>query len=158
MTEQVTNSTETAGARIALVTASFNEPVTGLLLEGCRATLLEKGLRQSDLEEYRVPGAWELPLACQKLVNTGRYAAVIALGAVIRGETAHFDFISAECARGLQQVSLDSGVPVAFGVLTTENGEQAMDRADPARKNKGREVALAALAMVALNEEIADVS
>jgi 6,7-dimethyl-8-ribityllumazine synthase len=111
--------------RVAVVVAQFNLPVTGMMAEGCLATLDEHGLTMDAVDEFRVPGAWELPLACAQLVESGRYAAVIALGAVIRGETPHFDFISAECARGLMQVSLDSGIPVAFGVLTTEDGDQA---------------------------------
>ncbi|MEN1729534.1 MAG: 6,7-dimethyl-8-ribityllumazine synthase [Pseudomonadota bacterium] len=145
-----------ADTRVAVVVAQFNLPVTGMMAEGCLATLDEHGLGMDAVDEFKVPGAWELPLACAQLVESGRYAAVIALGAVIRGETPHFDFISAECARGLMQINLDSGIPVAFGVLTTENGEQALERADPARKNKGREAALAALEMVAFAEGLAD--
>lgn len=141
--------------RIAIAVARFNEQVTGMMLDGCRQTLLEAGLAEQDLAVHQVPGAWELALACQLLADSDRFHAVIAIGAVIRGETAHFDFISAECAAGLQRVALDSGVPVAFGVLTAENGDQALERADPARKNKGREVALAALDMIALKAELA---
>lgn len=144
-----------SGTRVALVVAQFNLPVTGLMAEGCLATLAEHGLSGESVDEFEVPGAWELPLACAQLVESGRYSAVIALGAVIRGETPHFDFISAECARGLMQINLDSGIPVAFGVLTTENGDQALERADPKRKNKGREAALAALEMIAYGEGLA---
>ncbi len=144
-----------AGRRIAIVVARFNEQVTNMMLQGCRQTLLDAGLVEQDIEICYAPGAWELPLACQMLASSGRFHAVIAIGAVIRGETAHFEFISAECAAGLQRVALDTGIPVAFGVLTAENGEQALQRADPARKNKGREVALAALDMIALSVEIA---
>jgi 6,7-dimethyl-8-ribityllumazine synthase len=140
--------------RIAVAVARFNPSITDRLLDGCRRALLDSGLSEANLRVVEVPGAWELPLACRLLADSGHYDAVIALGAVVRGETAHFDFISAECARGLQQVGLESGVPVAFGVLTPENGEQAMERADPARKNKGREAALAALGMIALKAEI----
>jgi len=143
------------GARVAVVVAQFNLSVTGMMAEGCLATLAAHGLSTAAVDEFKVPGAWELPLACAQLVESGRYSAVIALGAVIRGETPHFDFISAECARGLMQINLDSGIPVSFGVLTTENGEQALERADPARKNKGREVALAALEMIAFGEGLA---
>ncbi len=142
--------------RIAIAVAQFNPSVTGLLLAGCQAALQEAGFGPDAVDVFPVPGAWELPLACQQLADCGRYHALIALGAVVRGETAHFDFISNECARGLQQVALASKLPVAFGVLTPENGAQALERADPARKNKGREVALAALAMLALQAEIAD--
>ena len=140
---------------IAIAVAQFNPDITGMLLEGTRQTLDQAGVAEGQVEVFEVPGAWELPLACQQLVACGRFDAVIALGAVVRGETAHFDFISAECAQGLQRVSLDSGVPVAFGVLTPENGEQAIERADPKRKNKGREVAEAALDMIALKARVA---
>lgn len=140
------------GRKVAVAVARFNSSVTDLLWQGCRAALEEHGVE--DITLVRVPGAFELPLTSRWLVDSGRYDAVIALGAVVRGQTAHFDFISAECTRGLGQLALDSGVPVAFGVLTPENGEQAMERADPARKNKGREAALAALEMMALRTEI----
>lgn len=136
------------GRRIAVTVARFNPQVTNLLLAGCRQALLDAGLDESDIDVYPVPGAWELPLAVRELADSGRYDGVIALGAVVRGETAHFDFISAECARGLQQTMLETGLPVGFGVLTPENGDQAMERADPERKNKGREAALAVLDMI----------
>lgn len=143
-----------SGRRVALAVARFNAQVTGLLLEGCRAALIEHGVAEADITVVRLPGAWELPVTCRRLAAGGAYDAVIALGAVIRGETAHFDFISAECARGLQQAALDTGVPVAFGVLTAETGEQALERADPGRRNKGREAALAALEMAGLFEKL----
>lgn len=134
--------------RIAVAVAQFNPKITSLLLDGCNKTLEEAGLPAENIRTYPVPGAWELPLACDRLARSGRFDAVIALGAVVRGETAHFDFISAECARGLQKAALDNDVPVAFGVLTPESAEQAIERADPQRKNKGREAALAALQMI----------
>ncbi|MGY6555861.1 MAG: 6,7-dimethyl-8-ribityllumazine synthase [Wenzhouxiangella sp.] len=140
------------GRKVAVVVARFNRSVTELMWQGCQAALEAHGV--DDITLVRVPGAFELPLACRWLVDSARYDAVIALGAVVRGETAHFDFISAECTRGLGQVALDSGIPVAFGVLTPESGEQALERADPGRKNKGREAALAALEMMALRAEI----
>lgn len=140
------------GRRIAIAVSRFNSRVTDLLLDGCRRALLECGVDESSVDVAPVPGAWELPLACRTLAGSGQYHAVIALGAVVRGETFHFEIISAECARGLQQAGLDTGVPVAFGVLTTDDGEQALERADPARRDKGREAALAALEMAALVE------
>ena len=142
--------------RIAIAAARFNEDIVEMLLDGCVQTLREQEVRDDHITLVRVPGAWELPLACAQLAETGHYDAVIALGAVVRGETAHFDFISAECARGLGEAALGTGVPIAFGVLTPENGEQARDRADPARKNKGREAALAALEMAALGDEVVE--
>lgn len=139
--------------KVAVAVARFNSSVTDLMWQGCRAALQEHGV--TDMTLVRVPGAFELPLVSRWLAESDRFDAVIALGAVVRGETAHFDFISAECTRGLGQVALDARIPVAFGVLTPENGEQALERADPERKNKGREAALAALEMMALRAEIA---
>ena len=140
--------------RIAIAVAQFNPTITDMLLDGTRRTLKAVGMPDNRVEVFKIPGAWELPLACQRLAECGRFDAVIALGAVVRGETAHFDFISAECAHGLQKVALESGMPVAFGVLTAENGEQALERADPERKNKGREVAEAALDMIAFHSTV----
>lgn len=140
--------------RIAIAVAQFNPTITDMLLDGTRRTLKAVGMPDNRVEVFKIPGAWELPLACQRLAECGRFDAVIALGAVVRGETAHFDFISAECAHGLQKVALESGMPVAFGVLTAENGEQALERADPERKNKGREVAEAALDMIAFHSAV----
>ena len=151
------NTVSAGSHRVAIATARFNHRVTDLMLSGCRQALVDAGVDPDNVTVIAVPGAWELPLACDQLARSGRFDAVIALGAVIRGETAHFDFISAECARGLQQVSLATRIPVAFGVLTAETGEQALERADPARKNKGREAAMAALDMIALTRELADV-
>ena len=140
---------------IGVAVARFNAEVAEMLLAGCREALHDAGVADGDIELVRVPGAWELPLACQHMIATGRFDAVIALGAVVRGETAHFEFISAECARGLMQLAAETGVPTAFGVLTPENGEQARYRADPARGNKGREAALAALEMIDLIDRLA---
>lgn len=143
------------GRRIGIAVARFNAEVTEMLLVGCRKALLEQGVNEDDMELVRVPGAWELPLACQHMIASGRFDAVVALGAVVRGETAHFEFISGECARGLMQLSAETGVPAAFGVLTPENGDQARYRADPERGDKGREAALAALEMIDLADRLA---
>lgn len=138
------------GLRVGIAVSRFNQKVTGMLLQGCLDTLRERGVAEGDIVVVHAPGAFELPLVCDRLAARGDFHAVIALGAVIRGETAHFDFISAECVRGLGRVALQRGCPLAFGVLTTENGDQALVRADPAQKNKGREAALAALEMADL--------
>ncbi len=137
---------------VAVAVARFNARVTDLMWDGCQATLEAGGVEH--ITRVAVPGAFELPLVCRWLAESDRFDAIIALGAVVRGQTAHFDFISAECTRGLGQVALDSRIPVAFGVLTPENADQALERADPARKNKGREVAQAALDMMALGDAI----
>ena len=139
--------------RVALVVAKFNSKVTEWLRQGAEAALLESGIEANQIDTIHVPGAWELPLACHQLALSDQYQGIIALGAVIRGETPHFDFISAECARGLGQIALETGIPVGFGVLTTENAEQAFERADPNRKNKGREVAEAVIDMMALSQD-----
>lgn len=138
------------GVRVAVVAARFNDVIVAQLLAGARAAWDRHGGAADAFEEHFVPGAYELPLASQALARTGRHAAVIALGCVIRGDTPHFDFVAGECARGLMAAGLNTGVPVIFGVLTTENRAQAEERADPARMNKGGEALEAALEMAAL--------
>ncbi len=136
------------GRRFAVVASRFNAHVTDVLLERAVATLEEHGAGRVDV--YRVPGAWELPQACDLLARAGEHDALLALGCLIRGDTPHFEVIAAEAARGLGRVALDHHLPVLFGVLTTETDDQAVTRADPARGDKGREVALAALEMADL--------
>lgn len=138
------------GRRFALVAARFNARHTDVLLERARATLLEHGAADDDLRVLRVPGAWELPQAVARVAASDRFDAVIAIGCVIRGETPHFDVIVQECARGLGEVALRSGVPVILGVLTTDTETQARERANPDGQDKGREAALAALEMASL--------
>ena len=133
--------------RFAVVVARFNGHVTEPLQESAVRCLLEHGASAEHVEVHRVPGAWEIPQACSWLAHKRRHDAVLALGCLIRGETAHFDVIAAEVARGLGAVTQETGVPVVFGVLTTETEEQALERADPKRGDKGREAALAALEM-----------
>lgn len=129
------------GLKFAIVVARFNEAITGKLLEGA-----QKGLVGSDaVDVYFVPGAFELPFAAKKLA--WRYQAVIALGAVIRGDTPHFDYVAGECARGIQQVMLETGIPVIFGVLTTDTLEQAQARAGGVHGNKGFDAAMTAIEM-----------
>lgn len=139
-----------AGIRIAIVAARFNAVVVDKLVSGALETLHAQGLRDETLALVYVPGAFEIPLAVKKLAASGQYDAVIALGAVIRGETPHFDFVAGECAHGISQVTLDSGVPVAFGVLTCDTLEQALARAGGSAGNKGADAALAALQMADL--------
>lgn len=141
--------------RFAIVTAQFNEPVTTRLLEGAKATFARHGVADELVESLFVPGAFELPLACRWLADTGRFAAVVALGAVIRGGTAHYEHVCTQAARGLMDVSLATRIPVIFGVLTCETLELAMERAGGSAGNKGVDAALAAIAMAKLGRSLA---
>lgn len=132
------------GMRFAVVTARFNGDITDRLNEGALAGFKECGVDVDRIDLFSVAGCFELPLVAKRLAETGKYAAIVALGAVIRGETPHFEYVSAETARGIGQVSLDTGVPVAFGVLTTDSHEQARARAGGESGNKGRDAALTA--------------
>jgi 6,7-dimethyl-8-ribityllumazine synthase len=136
-----------AEARVGVVAARFNAFVVDRLLEGALAALDRHGLASSRVTVVRVPGAFELPIGCKRMCEGGGHAAVIALGAVIRGETPHFDYVAAEAARGCMRVALDSGTPVIFGVLTTNTAAQAEARAsrELVRSNKGFDAGLAAL-------------
>ena len=136
--------------RIACVAARFNDFVVEALVRGALDVLKRHGLPEKQIEIVRVPGAFEIPLALQKLAMSRRYDALIALGAVIRGDTPHFDYVAGECASGIGRVALESGVPIAFGVLTTDTVEQAMDRAGGKAGNKGADAALTAIEMVNL--------
>lgn len=138
--------------RFALVVARFNSVVTDGLLEGAIGALKQHGASEEQLTVVRVPGAFELPLVVRRLVDTKKYDGVIALGAVIRGDTPHFEYVSSACTQGLSQVMMDSGVPVSFGVLTTDNLEQAMVRSGGKGENKGADVALCLIEMVNLLE------
>jgi len=137
----------TAG-RVAVVVSRYNELVTQRLLAGARSRLSERGVEESAVDVVWVPGAFELPLAAATAAATGRYRAIVALGCVIRGETAHFEYVAGEAARGLQTVALTYLIPIGFGVLTTETFDQAVDRAGGDAGNKGYEAADAALRMV----------
>ena len=147
-------SMEARGRRFAIAVGRFNEVVTSKLLEGALAAFRRHGIVEEDLEVARTPGAFELPLAAKRLAESGGFDAVVCLGAVIRGETAHFDYVAGECARGIQLVALDTGVPCIFGVLTTETLAQALDRAGGKHGNKGWEAATAAMEMAGLLNEL----
>ncbi len=131
--------------RVAILVSRYNELVTGRLLEGARAACREAGVPDADLDVVWVPGAFELGAAASAAAGTGRYACVVALGAVIRGETPHFDFVAGEAARALSDVAVRHAIPVAFGVLTVDTQQQALDRAGGAAGNKGHEAAASAL-------------
>lgn len=138
------------GANFAIVAARFNRAVTEALLGGAVATLSEHGVPDENVSVVQVPGAFEIPITAKRLAASGRYEAIIALGAVVRGGTPHFEYVAGECARGVRQVALSENVPVIFGVLTTDNDEQARDRAGGKEGNKGAEAAHAGLEMVTL--------
>ena len=138
------------GRKVAIVAARFNDFVVASLLKGATAAWLERGGAAADLTVVRVPGAFELPVVARKLAAGGRFDAVVALGCVIRGDTPHFDYVAGECARGLQLASLETGVPVSFGVLTVESLEQALERAATSAGNKGGEAMECALEMAAV--------
>ncbi|MER3452807.1 MAG: 6,7-dimethyl-8-ribityllumazine synthase [Acidimicrobiia bacterium] len=134
-----------AGLRVAVAISRFNELVTERLLAGARDGLVRHGVDPASIAVVWVPGAFELPLVCKRLAASGEFDAVIALGAVIRGATDHYEHVAHQCAAGLQQVQLETGVPVVFGVLTTDSLEQAMDRAGGKAGNKGFEAAMTAI-------------
>jgi 6,7-dimethyl-8-ribityllumazine synthase len=139
--------------RIALVVARFYEDLADRLVSGARATLEQAGV--SELDEFEVPGAYELPMAAKLAAESGRYAAVVCLGAVIRGETSHYDHVCGESARGIQDVQLQTGVPCSFGVLTVDNHDQALARAGGDKRNSGAQAAEAVLALVRVKEQLA---
>ena len=135
------------GMKIGIVCARFNEFITSKLLGGAMDALVRHGVADSDVD---VPGAFEIPLAAQKMAATGKYDAILCLGAVIKGSTSHYDYVCAEVSKGIATVSLSSGLPVLFGVLTTDNIEQAIERAGTKAGNKGYDVAVSAIEMVNL--------
>lgn len=136
--------------RIACVAARFNDFVVQPLLRGALDALERHGIAESRVDVIRVPGAFEIPVVVRKLATSARYDALIALGAVIRGDTPHFDYVAGECAAGLARVALETGVPIAFGVLTTDTVDQALDRAGGKEGNKGADAALSAIEMATL--------
>ena len=154
MVQECRGSYDGAGFRFAIVAAQFNEPVSAGLLNGARAALAEACVREEDLTIVYVPGAFEIPLAALRLAETGRYAAVICLGCVVKGETAHVEHISSAMSMGLMDVAGATGVPVTFGVLTTLTEAQAVARAAEGPWNKGREAARAAVRMATLMTQI----
>ena len=138
------------GIRVGVVCSRFNDFLVSKLLSGCQDGLLRHGVRDEDISVAWVPGAFEIPLVAAKMAKSGRFDAVIALGAVIRGSTTHYDYVCSEVSKGIAHASLESGVPVLFGVLTTETIEQAIERAGSKAGNKGAECAQGAIEMVNL--------
>lgn len=143
-----------AGGRYALVVGRWNSFVVEHLLDGALDTLRRHGVKDAQLTIVRVPGAFEIPLTCQRLAQKGGFDAIIALGAVIRGGTPHFEHVAGECTKGIAQVSLNHSLPIAFGVLTVDSIEQAIERSGTKAGNKGAEAALSALEMVGLLSQL----
>ncbi len=150
MTQYIEGSLRGDGRRIGMVVARFNSFIAEKLLDGAMDSLLRSGVQRADIVVARVPGAFEIPLVAQKMAKSGRFDAVLCLGAVIRGATPHFDYVAGEVAKGTAQVMLATGVPILFGVLTTDTIEQAIERAGTKAGNKGADVAVAALEMINL--------
>lgn len=150
MAQTISATLDAAPHRFALVASRFNEFITTRLLSGAIDALVRHGAQQDNLTQVWVPGSWEIPLAARKLAASGRYAAVICLGCVIRGQTPHFEYVAAEVAKGIAHISLETGVPVSFGIITADSLEQAIDRAGTKAGNKGADAALAAVEMANL--------
>ena len=148
--QELTGSLAASGYRFAIVVSRFNEEITEGLLKGARARLTEAQVRDEDLTLVRVPGAFEIPLVAQRLAESGAYDAIICLGCLIKGDTMHFEYIAAASSHGIVQAAAATGVPMAFGVLTTMTEEQAVARAADGPGNKGREAAAAAVEMATL--------
>lgn len=142
--------------RVAIVVSRFNDFVTARLLDGARAALADAGVAADDVEVLHVPGAFEIPIAAQRVAETGKVDAVVCLGCLIRGETPHFEFIASACAHGITAAAASTGVPMSFGVLTTNSAEEALERAAAGPSNKGREAADAAVEMARLFARLPD--
>lgn len=150
MAKEIQGSITAQGKKFAIIVARFNSFITEQLLEGALDALVRHGAKDDDITIYRTPGAFEIPPLLKRIVNKGGYDGIICLGAVIRGGTPHFDYVAAEVSKGVAHVSLDCDVPIAFGVLTTDTVEQAIDRAGTKAGNKGFEAAVTAIEMVDL--------
>ena len=140
--------------KIAIIAGRFNSFIVEHLISGAKEALLKHGADDSDIDLLYVPGAFEIPLALKKTTNTGRYDGIVALGAVIRGGTPHFEFVAGECVKGISKVALDSEIPIAFGVLTVDTVEQAIERSSANSENKGAEAAESTIRMINLLEKL----
>jgi len=154
MVKSIEGKLKAEGLRFAIVASRFNDFISRRLIDGATDALLRHGADEKNIEIVRVPGSFEIPLVAKKVAGSKKYDAVICVGAVIRGATPHFEYISAEVAKGIAQVSLESEIPVAFGILTTDNIEQAIERAGMKSGNKGWDAALSAIEMANLLKEI----
>ena len=142
------------GKKFGIVVSRFNEFISSKLLEGALDTLAKHGVKEGDISVVWVPGSFEIPMLAKKMSQTGGYDAIICLGTIIRGETSHFDLIAGEAAKGVAKVAMDSDVPCVFGIITTDNIEQAIDRAGPKSGNKGRDAATTAIELCNLYTEV----
>ena len=140
--------------KIAIIAGRFNSFIVEHLISGAKEALLKHGADDSDIDLLYVPGAFEIPLALKKTANTGKYDGIVALGAVIRGGTPHFEFVAGECVKGISKVALDSEIPIAFGVLTVDTVEQAIERSSANSENKGAEAAESTIRMINLLEKL----
>jgi 6,7-dimethyl-8-ribityllumazine synthase len=154
MPKSIEGRLDAQGLKVAILVSRFNSFIGERLVEGALDALLRHGAAQDNLVVVRVPGAFEIPLAAKKLAASGRYDALICLGAVIRGATPHFDYVSAEVSKGIAAVALEAGIPVTFGVLTTDTLEQAIERAGSKAGNKGFDAAMAAIEMANLYQAL----
>ena len=154
MPHTVEGNLKADGFKFAIVASRFNDFVVGRLIDGATDVLVRLGANSDDITIYRVPGSWEMPLTAKKVVETKRFDAVICVGAVIRGETPHFDYIAGEVTKGLSQVSLQSGIPITHGVLTVDTVEQAINRAGLKSGNKGCDAAMSAVELLNLYKEL----
>jgi 6,7-dimethyl-8-ribityllumazine synthase len=154
MPKSIEGGLSAKGLKMALVVSRFNDFIGERLLAGAVDTLLRSGAKDGDLDVVKVPGSFEMPLVVKRLAASGNYDAVICLGAVLRGSTPHFDYVAGEAAKGIARVSLDSGLPVAFGIITADTLEQAIERAGTKSGNKGRDAALTAIEMANILKNI----
>ncbi|MCG3151852.1 MAG: 6,7-dimethyl-8-ribityllumazine synthase [bacterium] len=154
MTSTISGMLDGTGKSIAIVASRFNSIIVDRLISGAQDTLVRHGVDADAISLFRVPGAWELPMVCRRVVNKGSFDAVLALGCVIRGGTDHYDHVAREAATGLAQVALESEIPVVFGVLTCHTLEQAIERAGGKAGNQGSSAALTALELISLLEQI----
>ena len=152
--KQIEADGKVSDSRIALVVSRYNNYIVDRLLEGCIKTLVSAGIKRANIRLIKVPGAFEIPVAVGRLAETGNVDAIITLGAIIRGETPHFDIIANECARGIGSIAIETGLPVIFGVLTVDNVDQAMDRSGDEESNKGSEAAQTAVEMISVLRQI----
>lgn len=154
MPKTIEGSLSAKGLKFGIAVSRFNDFISNRLLEGAVDTLMRSGTADSDIEVVKVPGSFEIPVAAQAMAKRGRYDAIVCLGTIIRGSTPHFDYIASEAAKGVAKVSLDTGLPIIFGVITADNLEQAIERAGTKSGNKGRDAALNAIEMANLFKEL----